>query len=119
VVKRRKRRKKVEELKNLVICKMILKFNIFLESIKYDTYNGPSITTFSGDNRGIAPNNYVSGGNGGVTAGAEFDNQNDTTTLGEKPILAKRVGIKELKHENKKKRRLRELLLLYKYQVNR
>ena len=97
---------------------MILKFNIFLESIKYDTYNGPPLTQFSGDNRGIAPNNYVSGGNGGVTAGAEFDNQNGPETLGEKPILAKHIDIKELNHENKKKRRLRELSLLYKYQVN-
>ena len=98
---------------------MILKFNIFLESIKYDTYNGPNITTFSGDNRGIAPNNYVSGGNGGVTAGAEFDNQNGPETLGEKPVIARRLDPKTVKLENKKKRRLKELEQIYRYQVNK
>jgi len=98
---------------------MILKFNIFLESIKYDTYNGPSITTFSGDNTGIAPNNYVSGGNGGVTAGAEFDNKNGPESRGENPVLARRLDPKTIKQENKKKRRLRELEQIYKYQVNK
>lgn len=98
---------------------MVFNYQQYLESIKYDTYNGPPLTAWRGDNRGIAPNSYVSGGNGGVTAGAEFDNQNDTTTLGEKPILAKVVDPKVVKRENKKKRRLKELEQLYKYQVNK
>lgn len=74
---------------------MIINFKIFCESTRYDTYNGPSITTWSGDNRTMLRTDMtVAGGNGG-SIGAEFDNVEEPT--------ARPYNQKPLKKEPKKK----------------
>lgn len=83
---------------------MILKFNKFLESIKYDTYNGPHLTTFSGDNRVLNTNASVAGGNGGNIGGAEFDNNTGMPgSSGERPPISKGIEL------SKKKKRLNRI----------
>jgi hypothetical protein len=98
---------------------MILNFQQFTESIKYDTYNGPPITTFSGDNRPLSTNASVAGGNGGNIGGAEFDaNTGVPCSRGERPPISKGIEISKQKKklDRIKKRKLALLKRMDTYQ---
>jgi hypothetical protein len=81
-------------------------FKQYLESIKYDTTNGPSITTWSGDNRPLGTVSSVAGGNGGNIAGGEFDNNQGTpTSSGERPIRVNDIKILNKRRVNRERQR--------------
>lgn len=69
---------------------------LFEDSAITDTYNGPNITTWSGD--GIGTSSIYNAPNSGKI-GAEFDSIGDVTSLGElpkeintnKPIIPKKL----------------------------
>jgi hypothetical protein len=53
-------------------------YNQFLESTGPETYSGPPLTQWSGDNRALDPNDGV--------VGAEWNGQNLPTSKGELPL---------------------------------
>jgi len=75
---------------------MIIKFDTFINELysDYDTYNGPNISTWQGDNTGALGSKK---GAGGGKIGAEFDSNSDVSGKGERPFKTKHRKLKEKK----------------------
>lgn len=75
---------------------MIKKFTDFINELysDYDTYNGPNISTWQGDNTGALGSKK---GAGGGSIGGEFDSNSDVSGKGERPWKTKHVKLAEEK----------------------
>jgi len=80
---------------------MIIKFNSFINELysDYDTYSGPNITTWQGDNTGALGSKK---GAGGGSIGGEFDSNSDVSGKGERPYRTKHKKLAEEKGKKEK-----------------
>lgn len=91
---------------------MIKNFKDFINELysDYDTYSGPNITTWSGDNTGALGSKK---GAGGGSIGAEFDSNSDVSSKGERPFKKKNFKLKKgkgKKGEDEKRKKAVEIL---------
>ena len=80
---------------------MIIKFNNFINELysDYDTYNGPNISTWQGDNTGALGSKK---GAGGGSIGGEFDSNSDVSGKGERPWKTKHIKLAAKKGKKEK-----------------
>ena len=87
---------------------MILKFKDYIklnEEIPYDTYNGPPITTWSGDNRSQISTDQVAAGNGGQIGGEWYKKSGPTSKGGAFPRKWKEKIDKPIDNKSKKRKK--------------